>query len=248
MSAASALEPAWVLHTRPYRESSQIVDLLTAEFGRVDVVVRGARGRQRGGTATRQFMPLLVSWSGRGSLKTLRSAESAGSALALHGDALLAGLYVNELLLRVLKPMDPHEGLYEHYGHCLRALVAADNLAPALRRFERALLSAIGYAVSFTHASDGQPLLSGRLYAWLEDTGFVPAEHAPAAHGYSGAALLAIAGNDYSRADTRQQARHLFRALLEPSLGGQPLRSSGLMAASRHAANKTGERSQADAQ
>ncbi len=251
MSAVAPLEPAWVLHTRPYRETSQIADLLTAEFGRVDVVVRGARGRRRGGTATRQFMPLLVSWSGRGSLKTLRTAEADGAPLALAGDALLAGLYVNELLLRVLRPMDPHEGLHAQYGRCLRGLNQPGSLAPALRQFERELLAAIGYAVSFTHASDGQAVVAGRQYAWVEDTGFVPLERAPAGQGaqsYCGSALLAIAGNDYSRADTREQARRLFRALLEPYLGGQPLRSSRLMAASRHVGNKAGERSQADAQ
>ncbi len=249
MSDAGALEPAWVLHTRPYRETSLIVDLLTAEYGRVDVMVRGARGKRRGGVATRQFLPLLVSWSGRSSLKTLRTAEPDGAALYLDGDALLAGLYVNELLLRVLRPMDPHEGLHAQYGQCLRALAGAGELAAALRRFERELLASIGYAASFLHTVDGHAIQPGRAYCWVEDCGFMPVELTAgrSTTEYPGAALLAIAANDYSHAQTRQLARGLFREMLEPYLGGRPLQSSQLLAASRQRGGTGDARSHTDA-
>ncbi len=248
MSARMALEPAWVLHARPYRETSSIAELLTATQGRVGVVVRGARGSRRGsGNAIRQFAPLLVSWSGRGSLKSLTAAENDGKMLLLQGDALLAGIYLNELLLRVLKPFDAHEDLFPAYGGCLRRIAAGEALAPVLRQFEKDLLVEIGYAVSFSHsADDALPIEPAGEYVLVQGSGFVRVERAPSGipgERLPGATLLCIGAGDYAAAETRRIARNLFRLLLEPYLGGYPLQSSRLLAASRSGT----ERSQADA-
>ncbi|TDJ31914.1 MAG: DNA repair protein RecO, partial [Gammaproteobacteria bacterium] len=39
-----SLEPGWVLHTRPYRETSMLVEAFTRGHGRIGLVARGARG------------------------------------------------------------------------------------------------------------------------------------------------------------------------------------------------------------
>src|SRR5690606_7112774 len=58
-------QSAFVLHSRPYRESSALVDFLTPQ-GRFRAVLRGARGKA--GTLARPFVPLEVEFRGRGDL------------------------------------------------------------------------------------------------------------------------------------------------------------------------------------
>jgi DNA repair protein RecO (recombination protein O) len=74
-----SLQPAYILHSRPYRDSSQILEVLTAEYGRVSLVARGARRRTRGGGSNsallQPFTPLLLSFSGRTELKSLTATE-----------------------------------------------------------------------------------------------------------------------------------------------------------------------------
>lgn len=231
------MQPAWLLHARPYRETSQIAELFSRDFGRVAVVMRGVRGTRRAGNAPRQFVPLLVGWSGRAAMKSMRGHDANGPAPQLRGETLLAGLYLNELLLRVLKPLDAHEALFELYGRTLHALQEGDALAASLRCFEKALLVEIGYGVSFSHAADdGRPLQPGVRYAVQPDLGFVSTAAVPGIRPeetLSGQELLRIDRDDYSRAATRDGARRLFRRLLEPHLGGYPLQSSRLLASSR---------------
>lgn len=90
---------AFVLHGRPYSETSLMLDLFTEGEGRMRVLAKGARGRRSNLKGCLQpFTPLLVRWSGRGEVKTLRSAEPVSLALPLSGSMLYSGLYVNELL------------------------------------------------------------------------------------------------------------------------------------------------------
>ncbi|HSM12246.1 MAG TPA: recombination protein O N-terminal domain-containing protein, partial [Lysobacter sp.] len=37
-------QPAFVLHTRPWRETSMLVEVLSLENGRVGLIARGIRG------------------------------------------------------------------------------------------------------------------------------------------------------------------------------------------------------------
>src|SRR5438270_11622811 len=138
-------QPAFVLHTYPYRETSLIVEALTADHGRVAMVARGAkrpRSELRG--VLQAFQPLTLSWSGVGELKTLMKAEWQGGLPLVGGAALLCGFYLNELLLRLLPREDPHPQLYRDYEAALGVLAGSAELAPALRRFELKLLSELG--------------------------------------------------------------------------------------------------------
>ena len=101
------LEPAWVLHTRQYRETSVMLEVLTPGAGRIGLIARGARRPKSPWRALlRPFEPLVMSWSGRGDLATLQAAERIGNGATLTGAGLAAGCYPNELLIRLLQRRD----------------------------------------------------------------------------------------------------------------------------------------------
>ena len=119
------LQPAYVLHSRPYRDSSALLEVLTPEHGRISLVARGVRNRSRRGSGAAQlqpFVPLLLSFTGRGELKTLTAKETVGAAISLRGERMFSGLYINELLVRLLHRHDPHPQLFALYGQTLEAL------------------------------------------------------------------------------------------------------------------------------
>src|ERR1700722_1412373 len=98
-----ALQPAYILHNRPYRETSVLLDLLTYEHGRVTAIAKGVRqSRSRLKSILQSFTPLLISWQGKGELVTLVATEPNGCPTRIKGECLLSGLYLNELLMRVL--------------------------------------------------------------------------------------------------------------------------------------------------
>lgn len=223
------LEQAWVLHGRAWRETSEIVDLLTLAHGRVSVVARGLRRPGAAGRAMLQpFRPLLVSWSGRGSsLMTLRAAEPRGPALALQGASLMSAFYLNELVLRFLHKGDPHAELFAGYEQALLGLGAGNAAEAVLRRFELTLLAESGYGLLLEHdAEDGAPLDPAGRYRYVVERGPVPATAGedPAAL-YSGAELAAIGQGALDEAGNLRAARRLLRAVLDHHLGSQPLRT-----------------------
>ena len=130
-------QPAYILHHRPFRDSSQILDVLTRDHGKVAVVARGSRGsKSRLAGVLRPFLPLRVSWVGKSDLGTLTGAEAAGAPSGLRGDALLSAYYVNELILYFLHRYDPQPEIYELYAQAIKALCGASDVAACLRHFE----------------------------------------------------------------------------------------------------------------
>src|SRR3990167_7796799 len=125
-------QPAYVLHSRAYRESSALVDFLTPQ-GRLRAVMRGARGKA--GSLARPFVPLEVEFRGRGELKNVSRLEAAGIPNLLHGEALFSGLYLNELLIRLLPEQDPHPATFDNYAMTVLALAQGRALEPLLRSF-----------------------------------------------------------------------------------------------------------------
>lgn len=225
------LQPAYILHTRPYRDTSLIVDFLTPEFGRVSAVARGVR--QRKGNKRQLLNPfsrLLVSWQGKTDLKLLTSVESDNHYVQLQGNYLYSGFYLNELLVRLLPEMDSHNALFVDYENSLNALSSADALEPLLRRFEFHLLAELGYAVDFTHdARSQEPIDPAGLYECDIHEGFFSASSVlPAQSLIKGECLLAIAADDYCDGETRLIAKQLTRKMLKPLLGSRPLKSREL--------------------
>src|SRR5262244_4451478 len=153
-------QPAFVLHTYPYRETSAIVETFTAGYGRVALVARGAkRTRSELRSVLQAFQPLTLSWSGTGELKTLIRAEWRGGLPLVGGSALLCGFYLNELLLKLLAREDPHPRLFADYEAALQELASGAEQAPVLRRFELTLLTELGYALPLVREADtGAPI------------------------------------------------------------------------------------------
>lgn len=220
---------AFVLHSRPYRETSLLVDLFTLEYGRISVVARGAR---RSGSARRftlqPFQSLHVSWSGRHELKNLSQAEVPQVMSQPVGKALLCGLYANELLQRLLQPADPHPRLYLYYTYLIRELQQSTDLEGALRTFERQLLESMGYGIALGHC------LPGRYYQYDTRQGMI--EVMTDKGSYTGECLLAIAEDHYELAEVRRAAKRLMREALAPLLGVNPLKSRELFMKTRRTA------------
>ena len=144
-AATSEFEPAFILHARPYQETSQIIEVLAREHGRVGIVARGARRpSSRWRSVLQPFQAVRLSWGGRGSLQTLRAAEAASQDAPLQGLALMAAFYLNELILNFTRRGDPHPGLFMAYAEALAELRQGPDPEPALRRFELRLLAEAG--------------------------------------------------------------------------------------------------------
>lgn len=220
--------PAYVLHTRPYRDSSALVDLLTLEFGLQRAVWRGARGQRRK-LSPQPFVPLLVSLAGRSELKTLTQAEVAGRFALLQGETLFSGLYLNELLVRLLAAGDPQPILFAAYQQALEQLASGVPVEPVLRRFEWQLLDNLGYGFNLTADASGKPVDRQQRYIWHATDGLQPLpEPLSADAGLSGEALLAMARDDWSAAGTLRTAKQLMRQALGVHLGDRPLVSRSL--------------------
>ena len=232
------LQPAYIIHSRPYRDSSALLDVFTAEYGRIGVVARGMRRQSRRGSSAallQPFIPLLLSFSGRTELKTLVAAESIAGGFALCRERVFCGMYMNELLVRLLHRNDAHPALFSAYDQALKALTDATAVDTVLRQFEYRLLDELGY--SFDLAADGasgQPILPTRVYCYQPGLGLVEssgiAESARAVYG--GVELLAMASGEFG-GQARAAAKRLLREALAEHLGEAPLRSRELFVRAR---------------
>jgi len=224
-------EPAYVLHHHDYGETSLLLEMFTRRHGRLGIVAKGARrARSPLRAALIPFQPLVMGFSGRGELPTLTAAEPAGAAPAIAGEALFCGLYLNELLLRLLHRHDPHERLFESYSEALGRLGEGRDMEATLRVFEKRLLEDIGFGLVLDHdVQDGAPIQPEHLYRYVPERGPVTA-HAADGEGIAvqGASLLALAREHLDDAMALREVKHLMRALLARHLGERPLTSRGL--------------------
>ena len=224
------LEPSYVLHARPYRESSLILEALTREQGRVGLVARGARGaRSRWRNALQPFRPLLLSWSQRGEMGTLTGADQVASPPPLAGEPLFCGIYANELMMRFLQRSDPHPALFDRYRELLALLAQGDSPQAPLRLFEKQLLESSGFGMqlAFEHGSE-RPIEPGAWYQYVPESG--PVRREPGADDdalVSGHALLALQSGEIDAGHQRELKR-LMRRLIAHYLGDRPLKSQSL--------------------
>ena len=216
-------QPAFVLHARPYRETSLLIEVLTRDHGRVGLVARGVR-RERSRLPRgllQPLQPLLLSWVSRGELGTLAGAEAASSPLGLRGDALLAAMYVNELVLRLGDRNDAHPAAFAVYAQCLARLAADADVAWILRRFERDLLAELGYALALTHATTGVAVDARVQYSYDPESGASEYRAGSAFPHVSGAALLALDRDERPDAEQLTQLRRMIRAAIRHLVGGE---------------------------
>ena len=228
------LEPALVLHTRLYRDTSLLVEAFSRAHGRIGLVARGARrprSRMRG--LLQPFIPLLLSWRGRGELATLTGAEPEGGILPLTGSAAIVGFYFNELLVRFLHRHDPEPVLFDHYRVALDGIARSDDLEPVLRIFEKRLLQAVGYALELEReAGSGRAIEPGGRYRYTTYAGPErwPDDAPVGSLGVrvSGSTLLALAHEQITDRQALEEARHLMRSIIDEHCGGRALVSRRL--------------------
>lgn len=231
-------QPAFVLHSYPYRETSLVLEVFSRQHGRVALVARGAR---RPRSALRGllmgFQPLTLSWFGKHELRTLHRAEWQGGQPQLQGTALLCGFYLNELLLNLMARDDPHERLFDYYQLTLQRLAHEENHAATLRCFEKHMLQELGYALLLEHEADsGKPIAPDMRYRYLIERGALPEtaytndiSHIAEGLPVLGKTLQDMAADDYRDAVSAQQSKQLMRMLLNHHLAGKILHTRELI-------------------
>ncbi len=225
-------EPAYVLHTYAFKETSLVVEIFSRNCGRLGLVARGARrprSPMRG--LLMSFQPLSLGWGGKSELRTLYRAETLAGHSQLTGLNLLCGFYLNELVLKLLQREDPHERLYEAYERALATLRGELPPAWAVRRFEKDLLRELGYELLLERDVDGAPIQPHARYTYVLDAGPRPlGEHqVDLVIELTGATLIELAADDYRRPGALQESRALMRYVLGHYLGGQELHTRQLL-------------------
>lgn len=221
-----ALQPSFILHSRPYRDSSMLIEAFTQDHGRVCLIGKGVKSKKSSTQGNLQvFVPLLLSWSGRGEIHTLTNSESNGKSLLRQGRTLLSGYYLNELLMRLMHRHDPHAALFEVYAQTLKRLATEENSEPVLRRFEVRLLQEIGYGLTLDHdVETGTEINSDACYAYHIEKGPVEVNSTVGDDlVVRGSTLLALLHNTLDDATNLQEAKRLLRFVLTHHLGGKPL-------------------------
>ena len=227
-------QSAYILHQRPFRDNSLIIELFTQHHGRLAVMSRGGSSpKSKLKNSLRAFQKLSVCWSGKGELPFLTGAEiTQQNASRLSGDALLSAVYVNELLMRLLHKHDVHEEVFLLYQQVLSCLSEAERIEICLRLFEKKLLQFLGFEMNLTTDADsGELISSDKQYIYYIEHG--PVELSVNNRSANqmiieGSSLLAFADEDLADNEIRKQIKLLTRYVLGYYLGDKPLKSREL--------------------
>jgi DNA repair protein RecO (recombination protein O) len=226
-------EPAYILHKRPYRESSQILEVFSRHHGRLSLMSRGSRApRSRTSGLLQPFRPLLLGWSGRGEMPSLRGVDTADARPPqLQGKALMSAMYLNELLVLLLHRNDVHESLFGDYHETLYALQRGSRLEVILRAFEKDLLEQIGFGLNLIHDADtGEPLRADHIYAYHFEHGPVQSRQGQTGPHpvLSGSSLLEFNDDKLESDRSIAEIKKLMRYLINGHLGSRKLKSREL--------------------
>lgn len=234
---------AFILHSYSYSETSLILDIFSRDHGRLPLLARGARRPRSALRGVLQaFQPIELGWFGKGEVRTLAKAEWQGGMPLLAGTSLMLGYYLNELLLRLLPRDDAHPVLFDSYLSALQRLsetqASEEAVTPLLRRFEKMLLSELGYGLTLEHdAETGLPIEAERWYHYRLERGPVALGTVEENMGISeltagsrmqairGKTLLDLACDNYTDNRTLSESKLLMRLLINHHLAGQPLQS-----------------------
>ncbi len=224
------LQPAFVLHTRPFRDTSLLVDFFTRNHGCIRAVARGVRSsKSKNRGLLLPFVPLLVSWSGKTDLMTLGKIEPVGGLYKLTGNKILLGIYANELLTKLLHAHDPHVLVYESYQDLLQSLQTKENPEIKLRLFEKTLLAEIGYGLQLNKDSIGEPIQPDIEYSYQLESGFIKSQSSqPNLPKFSGNSLLNLAADNLQDPETLKDSKRLMRLVFGHLLQNNPLKSREL--------------------
>lgn len=247
----AALEPCWVLHRRPFKDSAALIDMLTLHSGVVRCVAKGLHRRAYSGplgSILQSYTPLLARFVGRSDLRTLAQVELAGPGHRFLPPASFSAMYLNELLLKIGHAQEPMPQAFAAYGRALSRIEEGAAVL-GLREFEHALLAELGYAPHYDHDLSGQPIVAEQYYRLLDAQGYRVAS-GEAENAIRGADLLAIArrGSDcFTHPTLERVVRSHQRALLEQLLDGRSLKSRELAHAFEKSLTQSRPETQPDA-
>lgn len=226
-----AAQPAFVLHSYPYKETSLIIDVFSRDHGRVALVAKGAkRPHSKLRSVLQTFQPLTLSWAGKSDIRTLTAADWVGGMLPLEKSALLCGFYLNELLVKFMVRDDPHPTLFDQYVSTLNQLAHQEHAPIVLRKFELALLNQSGLLGDITYCNQTQSkVLPEQWYVIDPEFGTRPAFQADHAPKVSGKTLIDMINEDYVDSSTQSQSKMLMRYLLAHHLHGTPLNTRQIL-------------------
>lgn len=224
-------EPGFVIHTRPYSETSLFVELFTRQYGRLTAIAKGARRQKskfRG--VLLPFRPLATGWAGKGEIPVLTQAEPADLWAEMRGHSILCGFYVNELIIKLLHRFDPHPELFDYYAHTMERLRRGEAHESILRLFEKRLLGEIGYAMNLEHEADRQQaIIPDQAYRYIPHLGAVSEDNErKGGVPISGAALRALRDGSLAGERELRECKRLMRAMISHQLENRPLHSRKL--------------------
>ena len=227
------LQPAFLLHSYDYRDTSRIAEFLVRDHGRIAAVARGVKSQKsRSRGILRPFQPLLVSWTGR-ELGTMTGLEPAGPAYDLKRDAVLAGFYLNELCLKLLASQDPHPEIFDEFDAAMQSLAGGESVAATLRRFELGLLDALGYGLNLVaEPTTGEAVDADAWYVFNVHGG--PERHVQRVDHplcVRGSSLLAMASGELEHEEALRDAQRITRVAIDAHLGGRTLKSRDVLRA-----------------
>ena len=224
-----SLEPAYILHRRAYRETSLLLDVFSQEHGRLSLLAKGIRKKNnRLAGMLQPFVPLMISFSEGAELAILQDADIRGGLSFITGNALIAGLYLNELLVNFLQKGDAYTALFHFYENTLMGLQASLLDEKIIRSFEKKLLDELGYGL-FPRSEEAMlnAWQHDAFYRFLPATGWVKCESGEVYQefSYSGETLLAIASENFADATILLQAKRLMRQVLTELMNNKTIYS-----------------------
>ena len=223
----------YVLHSRPYRETSLLVDLFSQSFGRFTLVAKGIKRKssQSQRAILQPFSLLNIEYTGRSDLKTLCQVEPVGLFNRLDGRAMACGYYVNELITRAIQEWQENQALFDHYQQVINALAVGESLTKSLRNFEVALLTELGVAPDWNFDISGEPIEPNRDYFFNLEQGFEQVNRSniieQSHKRFTGAAIIALGTGHYTELEEKN-CQQITQMLLRQIIGQKPLESRKL--------------------
>lgn len=230
-SMSGRQDRAYVLHARPYKNTSLILEIFTREHGRMSLIARGARRSNSPYLGILQpFIPLYISWGGRSEMKTLHKAENLAPGTQLKGELIYAGFYINELIMYMLHRHEGHVTMFDRYATCLHALQVNTDLEVVLRYFELDLLDELGYGLDLEHEThSGKPVSTEQCYEYNLGMGVMPAAGEDSfGLKISGNTLHALARRNINTEQQKSESKRLLRKILDYHLEGRSLKTREL--------------------
>jgi DNA repair protein RecO (recombination protein O) len=236
---SAQLTSAYVMHQRPFRETSVLLDVFSQHFGRVSLIAKGVRKNKRSQSGLLQlYQPLLLSWTGRGDLNTLTAAEAESPRYNLQGQSALCGLYINELIVKLLPNHIAEPQVFMSYQQTLQRLQQSEDIEVALRLFEKCLLTQLGYGLVLDYdAETGARIDLAKRYLYQPDSGLYPYSGDDKQQSISGRSLHHLQTEQGFDKQSLAEVKQLMRNVIHFYLGGKPLHSRQLFASMKQYSN-----------